>query len=226
MKLGFALPIVGPAVSGAAGLSAFCRGLEDLGYDTLWVGDRLVTPVDMHSTYPGKEQPYPPQMTRYLDPVLLWTVAATATSRMRLNASTLSTFYYEPAHLARLLTTLDVLSDGRLEVGVGLGWMKDEYDIVRGADWPAGSGYADRPPGFLPLTWHFRMPARCPHLPHHWVRIRTGCLDAEGVGDPLVRAVSLPVDAARVDLQQDGAGTPGGHEEDRNRREDRRDGDR
>ncbi|ETZ38334.1 hypothetical protein [Mycobacterium intracellulare] len=65
MKLGFALPIVGPAVSSAVGLSAFCRGLEDLGYDTLWVGDRLVTPVDMHSTYPGKEQPYPPQMTRY-----------------------------------------------------------------------------------------------------------------------------------------------------------------
>jgi hypothetical protein len=82
MKLGFAIPIVGSAVSSAAGLSAFCRGLEDLGYDTLWVGDRLVTPVDMHSTYPGKEQLYPPQMTRYLDPVLLWTVAATATSRV------------------------------------------------------------------------------------------------------------------------------------------------
>jgi hypothetical protein len=60
MKLGFAIPIVGSAISSAAGLSAFCRGLEDLGYDTLWVGDRLVTPVDMHSTYPGKEQPYPP----------------------------------------------------------------------------------------------------------------------------------------------------------------------
>jgi hypothetical protein len=68
IKLGFALPLVGPAVSSAAGLSAFCRGLEDLGYDTLWVGDRLVTPVAMHSTYPGKEQPYPPQMTRYLEP--------------------------------------------------------------------------------------------------------------------------------------------------------------
>ena len=87
MKLGLALPMVGPAVSSAAGLSAFCRGLEDLGYDTLWVGDRLVTPVAMHSTYPGKEQPYPPQMTRYLDPVLLWTVATTATSRVRPNAS-------------------------------------------------------------------------------------------------------------------------------------------
>jgi alkanesulfonate monooxygenase SsuD/methylene tetrahydromethanopterin reductase-like flavin-dependent oxidoreductase (luciferase family) len=73
-------------------------------------------------------------MTRYLDPVLLWTVAATATSRVRLNASTLSTFYYEPTHLARMLTTLDVLSDGRLDVGVGVGWMKDEHDIARGAD--------------------------------------------------------------------------------------------
>ncbi|WP_327586145.1 LLM class flavin-dependent oxidoreductase [Nonomuraea sp. NBC_00507] len=74
-------------------------------------------------------------MKRHLDPVLLWTVAATATSRVRLNASTLSTFYYEPPHLARMLTTLDVLSDGRLEVGVGLGWTKDEHDISPTADW-------------------------------------------------------------------------------------------
>src|SRR5450631_240762 len=84
VKLGFVIPIVGPAVSGAAGLSAFCRGLEDLGYDTLWVGDRLVTPIDVDSSYLA----HGPQMTRSLDPVLLWTVAAAATSRMRLNAST------------------------------------------------------------------------------------------------------------------------------------------
>jgi len=153
MKLGFALPIVGPAVSCAAGLSAFSRGLEDLGYDTLWVGDRFVQPVDMHSTYPGKEQPYPPQMKRYLDPVLLWTVAATATSRVRLNASTLSTFYYEPPHLARMLTTLDVLSDGRLDVGVGLGWMKDEHDIARSADWHRRGRMLDDLLAFLHEWW-------------------------------------------------------------------------
>jgi probable F420-dependent oxidoreductase len=153
MKLGFALPIVGPAVNSAADLGDFCRGLEDLGYDTLWVGDRLVTPVDMQSIYPGKEQPYPPQMTRYLDPVLLWTVAATATTRVRLNASTLSTFYYEPPHLARLLTTLDVLSDGRLDVGVGLGWMKDEHDISRGADWHRRGRMLDDLLAFLRQWW-------------------------------------------------------------------------
>lgn len=149
MRLGFVIPIVRPAVSGAPGLSAFCRGLEDLGYDTLWVGDRLVTPVDVDSSCLA----HGPQMTRSLDPVLLWTVAAAATSRMRLNASTLSTFYYEPPHLARLLTTLDVLSDGRLGVGVGLGWMKQEYDIARNADWHRRGEMLDDMLAFLHAWW-------------------------------------------------------------------------
>lgn len=149
MKLGFVIPIVGPAVSGAPALSAFCRGLEDLGYDTLWVGDRLITPVDVDSSY----LVHGPQMTRSLDPVLLWTVAAAATSRIRLNASTLSTFYYEPPHLARLLTTLDVLSDGRLGVGVGLGWMKQEYDVARNADWRRRGKMLDDTLAFLHAWW-------------------------------------------------------------------------
>jgi alkanesulfonate monooxygenase SsuD/methylene tetrahydromethanopterin reductase-like flavin-dependent oxidoreductase (luciferase family) len=85
--------------------------------------------------------------------VLLWTVAATATSRVRLNASTLSTFYYEPPHLARLLTTLDVLSDGRLDVGVGIGWMKDEHDIARGADWRRRGRMLDDLLAFLHEWW-------------------------------------------------------------------------
>lgn len=153
MKLGFGIPVIGPAVAGAAGLSAFCAGIEAAGYDSLWVADRLVTPVAPHTPYPGQPQPYPPQMTRYLDPLLLWTVAAAATSRVRLNASTLSTFYYEPPHLARLLTTLDVLSEGRLDVGVGLGWMKDEHDIARGADWHRRGRMLDDLLAFLHAWW-------------------------------------------------------------------------
>lgn len=72
VKLGFALPIVGPAITSATGLSAFCSGprrpwLRHTGSAIGW-SLRL-----MHSTYPGKEQPHPPQMTRYLDPASLWT---------------------------------------------------------------------------------------------------------------------------------------------------------
>jgi probable F420-dependent oxidoreductase len=226
MKLGFAIPSVGPAVSSAAGLSAFCRGLEDVGYDTLWVADRLLTPVDMQATYPGKEQPYPPQMTRYLDPVLLWTVAATATSRVRLNASTLSTFYYEPVHLARLLTTLDVLSDGRLDVGVGIGWMKDELDIARSADWHRRGRMLDDVLAFLqqwwtttPVSWDsefFSLPAVHADLrpvqaggPPIWIggasaatmrrvgRIGTGWLGVEGLQDSSDDLWSIARDAAQ-----------------------------
>ncbi len=149
MKIGVAIPIVGPAVNGAPGLTAFCRGVEELGYDTLWVGDRLITPLDIGSGYLN----HGPQMGRSLDPVLLWTVAATATSRIRLNASTLSTFYYEPAHLARQLTTLDILSEGRLGVGVGLGWMKQEYDVTRTADWHSRGRMLDDVLAFLQAWW-------------------------------------------------------------------------
>jgi alkanesulfonate monooxygenase SsuD/methylene tetrahydromethanopterin reductase-like flavin-dependent oxidoreductase (luciferase family) len=53
----------------------------------------------------------------------------------------------------RLLTTLDVLSDGRLEVGVGLGWMKDEYDIVRGADWHRRGKMLDNVLALLHAWW-------------------------------------------------------------------------
>lgn len=85
--------------------------------------------------------------------MLLWTVAATATSRVRLNARTLSTFYYELVHLARLLTTLDVLSEGRLDVGVGIGWMKDEHDIARSADWRRRGRQLDDVLAFLREWW-------------------------------------------------------------------------
>ncbi len=65
-----------------------------------------------------------------LDPLSLLTFAATHTSRIALGTSVLNAPYYNPAVLARQLTTLDVLSGGRLQVGLGLGWSKDEFDAV------------------------------------------------------------------------------------------------
>jgi alkanesulfonate monooxygenase SsuD/methylene tetrahydromethanopterin reductase-like flavin-dependent oxidoreductase (luciferase family) len=131
-------------------------------------------------------------MTRYLDPVLLWTVAATATSRVRLNASTLSTFYYEPVHLARLLTTLDVLSDGRLDVGVGIGWMKDEHDIARGADWRRRGQMLDDLLAFLhewwtttPVSWESEV------TDHLWSIARGAAQDAGRDPDALKTAMRI-----------------------------------
>src|SRR6202000_356152 len=52
-----------------------------------------------------------------------------------------------------MLTTLDVLSDGRLDVGVGLGWMKDEHDIARSADWHRRGKMLDDLLAFLHAWW-------------------------------------------------------------------------
>jgi len=152
MRLGIALPQFGPALGSAADIAGFAAAAERLGYATLWVGDRLLTPLSPGDPYPGKAQPYPPEFTRAGDPLLVWTVAATATGRIRLNSSTLNAPYYGQVALARALTTLDVLSAGRLDVGFGLGWMRDEY-AAAGVDWRTRGRRLDDLLDFLDAWW-------------------------------------------------------------------------
>jgi probable F420-dependent oxidoreductase len=65
-----------------------------------------------------------------MDPIVTLTWVAAATQRVRLGASVLIMPYYTPVLLAKQLATLDHVSNGRLDVGVGLGWSEDEYDAV------------------------------------------------------------------------------------------------
>jgi len=133
MRIGLALPQFGP-LADAARIGEFAAATEELGFDSLWVGDRLLTPLRPSDPYPGRQQPYPPEFTRGLDPVVTLTLAAAATSRIGLASSTLNAAQHNPVLLGRALTSLDVLSGGRLTVGVGLGWMRDEY-VAAGVDW-------------------------------------------------------------------------------------------
>jgi probable F420-dependent oxidoreductase len=70
----------------------------------------------------------------FLDPFAVLSVAAATTSRVRLGTSTLNANWYAPPLLARSLATIDRLSGGRLDVGLGLGWSSDEYAAV-GVPW-------------------------------------------------------------------------------------------
>jgi probable F420-dependent oxidoreductase len=151
------LPQYGPAVSGAVDLADFVTQIEQLGYDSLWAGDRLFTPLHIHSPYPGGdddayEKDYLETMSAFGDPFVVVAAAATVTSRMRLNFSTLNAPLHQPIHLARTLTTLDVLSGGRLDVGFGLGWMKDEYDAL-GLSWSSRGRRLDDILSFLRTWW-------------------------------------------------------------------------
>jgi len=104
---------------------------EALGYDSVWVTERLLYPLNPQTPYPATpDGSLPEQYKHVLDPLETLTFVAASTHRVALGTSVLDMPFYNPVLLARRLTTLDVLSGGRLRVGFGQGWSKDEYDAV------------------------------------------------------------------------------------------------
>src|SRR5579875_145101 len=133
MRIGFSLPNGGPLAS-AETIVAIARRAEDLAYDTLWTFERLLYPVRPRDTYPRTpDGSWPPLFRRMLDPLETLAFAAAQTNKVHLGTSVLNIPFYNPVTLARRLTSIDYLSGGRLRVGFGLGWSKDEMEAT-GAD--------------------------------------------------------------------------------------------
>lgn len=127
MKIGLSLAQLGPFADRSS-IEAVATGAEQRGYDSLWVIDRLLDPVAPRSPYPGTpDGSLPPEQRIALDPLVTLAAAATITSDIRLGTSVLVAPWYRPVLLARSLASLDVISRGRLDIGLGLGWSADEY---------------------------------------------------------------------------------------------------
>ena len=130
MRLGFTVPQFGPN-AGPDTLLETARQAEDLGYDSLWVIERLFYPVNPQVPYPGTaDGSLPLVYRRSLDPLATLAYLAAATSRVRIGTSIINLPYYNPVLLARQLGTIDVLSRGRLAIGFGVGWSPDEFEAV------------------------------------------------------------------------------------------------
>jgi probable F420-dependent oxidoreductase len=129
MRVGFCLPQFGAPAQQAGQIAQFAAEAERLGAHSLWVGDRLMAPVDPVVGYGGSAT-VPEQFRAVLDPFAVLTVAATATSSARLGSSVINLPWYPPVMVARSLTTIDVLSGGRLWPGFGIGWSPDEYQAA------------------------------------------------------------------------------------------------
>jgi len=151
MRFGFALPQIGSLV-GPEALVTVAKRAEDLGFDSLWVLDRILWPVDPRAPYPIGDGSLPLQYKHVLDPVETLTFAAAHTSRILLATGVLNLPWYNPVLLARRLTTLDVLSRGRLRVGFGIGWSPDEYEAA-GAPWQDRGKRADESIEVLKKIW-------------------------------------------------------------------------
>jgi len=152
MKIGFALGNIGP-IATAEAISKTAQRAEALGYDSVWTVERLLWPVKPQTPYAGSpDGSLPEQYKHVLDPLEALTFAAAHTNKLALGTSVLDIPYYNPVMLARRLTTLDVLSNGRLRVGLGLGWSKDEMDAA-GADMKQRGARADEFLRVLKAIW-------------------------------------------------------------------------
>ena len=130
MRLGFTVPLFGTD-AGPDALQAVARQAEDLGYDSLWVFERLLYPVNPKAPYPATADGSLPLIyRRSLDPLAILAYLAAATSRVRIGTTIINLPFYNPVLLARELGTIDVLSHGRLDLGLGVGWSPDEFEAV------------------------------------------------------------------------------------------------
>jgi probable F420-dependent oxidoreductase len=130
MRLGIALPHFGPHATPQA-IVTVARKAEALGFDSLWVLDRLLWPTEPMSKYPGNphgEMPAPMQNT--YDPLIVLSFVAAHTEKIFLGTSVLVAAYRSPAVTAKMTATLDLLSHGRVILGLGVGWSADEFAAV------------------------------------------------------------------------------------------------
>lgn len=127
MRLGFALPYAGSWAT-PENLATIAVRAEELGWASLWTAQRVLYPDEPRNDYyatPNAAWPAP--FRSMVDPVVPLAYVAALTSRIRLGTASLMIPIFKPIALAKQLATLDVLCGGRLDVGVSLGWSKDEF---------------------------------------------------------------------------------------------------
>jgi probable F420-dependent oxidoreductase len=127
-KFGVFLPVSGRAASRNTLMQA-AQQAEALGYDSVWAADRLVMPWKINTVYPySKEATFivPPDRP-FFDTLTCLAFLAGCTEKIQLGMSVMVLPYRHPLHWAKIATTIDHLSTGRLILGIGVGWMEEEF---------------------------------------------------------------------------------------------------
>jgi probable F420-dependent oxidoreductase len=120
MKIGFGAPVSG-AWATPDDLADFAVRAERSGYASLWGFQRLLVPEGS-----GMDPVY----LSVLDPMAALAYAAAATSAIRLGVAVINLPFVSPAYLAKQAVTVDILSRGRLDLGLGIGWMPEEFAVT------------------------------------------------------------------------------------------------
>lgn len=131
MRYGFYLPHHGPTAAPTA-LKRIAQEGDKLGFDCMVVGDHIMAPRRLASQYPysvGSQVPWGDD-GEHLEQLTTLTFLAGVTERIRIVPSVMIVPYRNPLLTAKMLATMDVLSEGRLTLGVGVGWMEEEFQAL------------------------------------------------------------------------------------------------
>jgi probable F420-dependent oxidoreductase len=132
-------------------LAETARAAEAAGFDSIWTGEHVVIPAAPPST--TRQRP----LDRFLDGAIALTWAAAATSTIRLGTGIVVLPLRNPVILAKELASLDVLSNGRLMFGIGVGNFAEEYEAV-GMPWSERGAVADEALLALESLWYDERP--------------------------------------------------------------------
>lgn len=160
VRCGCTLPTSGDYAEPAA-LRALAQAAEELGFDSIWVSDHVVIPARIESPYP-----YSPDgvfrlgpRAPYLEPLTALTYLAGCTRTVRLGTHVLILPYRHPIVTAKMLATLDVLSGGRLELGIGVGWMAEEFAALAAPAFARRGAVTDEQVRVFKALWTEDLPA-------------------------------------------------------------------
>ena len=138
MEIGIQLPSAQQGAN-ASDILEVARAAERLDYDSVWMFDHLFTPVGLESKYPyTKSGDY--ALTAddpFYDPLAVFGIVAGATSRVKMGTGVLIPAYRHPIVLGKVLASIENFAPGRIVLGIGAGWMREEFDAV-------GVGYTKR----------------------------------------------------------------------------------
>lgn len=131
MDFGVFLPVSGRACS-REGLREAARDAERMGFATVWAADRIIIPWEIESAYVYSWSGsfiVPPDKP-FLEPLTALAFLAGCTEKVKLGVSVLVMPYRDPVYWAKVASTTDWLSQGRFVLGVGIGWMQEEFDAL------------------------------------------------------------------------------------------------
>jgi probable F420-dependent oxidoreductase len=142
VRFGFYLPTRGRTAEPHA-IEAMVAHGEALGFSSVVVADHLVFPVTIHSRYPYTVSGAFPGQGDALDQLSLMAFVAGKSRRLRLISSVMILPHRNPVVTAKMLATIDVLSGGRVTVGVGVGWLREEFQALGAPDFDRRGAVSD-----------------------------------------------------------------------------------